>query len=98
MTSPSRERHRFGSPAGRELLERNRLASLDQLFERAPERRLRDDRCVFSVLLEDATGGRVRAFVKLNWGRRRLWPRMNDIKAGQVFQTLPVREWRGIER
>jgi hypothetical protein len=97
-TTTSNERRRFGSTAARDLLERHGLMSLDRLFELQRAIPSRHDRCVFPWMLADAAGQPVRVYIKLNWGRRRLWPRMNDLKSGQVFQTLPVREWRGIER
>ena len=36
-------------------------------------------------------------FVKFSWGRRRWWPRLSDVRTGQVFQSLAVREWEGLK-
>ncbi|GAB4134819.1 MAG: hypothetical protein Tsb009_00300 [Planctomycetaceae bacterium] len=53
---------------------------------------------MYPLTLPDETGSEKRYFVKLNWGRRRFWPRMTDIKTGQIFQSLPTREWHGLNR
>ncbi|MCH7751627.1 MAG: hypothetical protein IH898_05670 [Planctomycetes bacterium] len=44
----------------------------------------------------DITGFAV--FIKKQEGRLRLFPRLTDLKTGQVFLSLPQREWSGIER
>src|SRR5690606_37844136 len=55
------------------------------------------DRAVSRVTLHQPTGESIDAFVKLNWGRRRLIPRMTDLRRGQAFQSHAEREWEGIE-
>lgn len=49
-----------------------------------------------SLRADHPAAQRQRVFVKLNWGRRRLWPRMTDLRSGQLFQSLPEREWHGV--
>jgi hypothetical protein len=88
----------FGSEAARTLLEANQLADLDSAFavgSSAMERHV--GRGVVEATLTDADDETAQVFIKLNWGRRRLWPRMTDIKTGQVLQSLPEREWRGLQ-
>jgi len=99
-SSQDDDRAEFASDTARRLLERNGLATLDALFacRDSAEYCRRDGRCVAQAKVRDEQGTERRVFVKLHWGRRRLWPRMNDLQSGQVFQSLPVREWRGIER
>ncbi len=99
-TSPAADRAEFASDATRSLLGRNGLDTLEALFacRDSAEYCRRDGRCVAQAKIRDEHGSERRVFIKLHWGRRRLWPRMNDLQSGQVFQTLPVREWRGIER
>lgn len=89
----------FGSDSARQLLERHGLTQLDRLFELGQSARERHvGRCVYSRTVEGSDGRPVKLFIKLQEGRRRLWPRMTDIRTGQLFQTLAEREWYGIER
>lgn len=89
----------WGSDQARDLLERNGLADVAPIFSRLqPERCRHEGRAVVETVLTAADGTPVRAFAKLYFGRRRWWPRMTDIKAGQAWQSLPIREWSGIER
>src|SRR5262249_27739782 len=53
-------------------------------------------RGVWSTWLRDAGGSQGRVFIKMQWGRRRLLPRLTDLKTGQAFQCLPQREWHGL--
>lgn len=83
----------------RSLLERNGLADLDAIFHRGlamPRRR--NDRVVYPVTLADEAGQELPAFIKLNWGYRRLLPRLKDIRARQMLKSLPAREWNGLHR
>jgi hypothetical protein len=87
----------FASEHARVLLARHNLAELDAIFEQATDARLRHSgRSVWDTHLHDEDGKRIHVYVKMNWGRRRLWPRMTDLKTGQWLQSLPVREWHGI--
>ena len=87
----------FATDWARTLLTENGLADIDAVFEAGSQTELRHTgRGVWETQLADEQGESVRAFVKMHWGRRRLWPRMTDLKTGQVFQSLPEREWRGI--
>lgn len=99
-SDPSRgNRVTFGSDSARQLLERHGLTQLDRLFELGQSARARHvGRCVYSRTVEDSNGQPVKLYIKLQEGRRRLWPRMTDIRTGQLFQTLAEREWYGIER
>jgi len=89
----------FASDSARLLLSENNLADIDAIFsKRAQAAERHQGRCVQEAILADARGTPARVFIKMQWGRRRLWPRMTDLKTGQVFQSLPVREWHGIQR
>ncbi|HUG90257.1 MAG TPA: lipopolysaccharide kinase InaA family protein [Planctomycetaceae bacterium] len=89
----------WGSDAARALLEHNGLADVDRVFSRfRPDRWRHAGRAVVEAALPSPGGGERRVFVKLSFGRRRWWPRMADLKTGQFWQSLPLREWRGIER
>jgi hypothetical protein len=89
----------FSSDEVGALLERNQFGDLDAIFERGLSVvRRRGDRVAFPVTLTDAAGNATHAFIKLNWGLRRLVPRAKDIRARQMFQSLPAREWNGLER
>jgi len=89
---------RFASNASQALLERNHCGDIDSVFAKRPSSQVRHTgRAVAAIDLREADGRSERAYVKLNWGRRRVWPRMTDLKSGQVFQTLPEREWNGIK-
>lgn len=87
----------FDSPETRAQLAAAGLATLDGLHDvRGEAFNQRADRQVWTCLLPDASGIERRIYIKLNRGRRRLWPRMTDLKTGQVGQTLTTREWNGI--
>ena len=47
--------------------------------------------------LLDDTGRPFTIYVKM-CGPQRLWPRLTDIVTGQVFKSLAVREWEGLDR
>ncbi|MCH8830879.1 MAG: hypothetical protein IID45_14990 [Planctomycetes bacterium] len=95
--SQNRRRASFGSVVAERLLRENGLDSLESVFERVIDTVHRHrGRSVTECRLQEADGSEVRTFVKLNWGRRRFWPRMTDLKTGQLFQSLPVREWKGL--
>jgi Lipopolysaccharide kinase (Kdo/WaaP) family len=88
----------FQSEAIKNLLTKNRLADLDSIFSAGDTSYDRHKgRCVKSIEIEDETGQPCKLFLKLFWGRRRLWPRMTDLKSGQVFQPLAEREWNGLK-
>ena len=55
-------------------------------------------RAVWKAELRDDTDNPFTVFIKMSWGRRRLWPRLPDIVAGQVFESLALRKWRGLEQ
>jgi hypothetical protein len=87
----------YESAEARELLARNGLADLDAVFEAAAgtgSRHIR--RCVWRCQLREADGRLSTAFAKLSWGRRRLLPRMTDLRTGQALKSLPRREWEGL--
>ncbi len=89
----------FATDWARKLLTENGLADIDAVFAAGSRTQLRHTgRGVWETRLADEHGESVRVFVKMHWGRRRLWPRMTDLKTGQVFQSLPEREWRGIRQ
>lgn len=99
VTPPQDDRTLFAAESVRRLLEHNGLAEIDAVFARGETVRCRHPgRAVYETTLAGDDGGPARVFVKLNWGRRRILPRMTDLKTGQVFQSLPVREWRGLGR
>jgi hypothetical protein len=89
----------FDSPTAESILRRHSLHSLDSIFRAAHEARPHHvGRAVWKTELEDETGRSFTVYVKMSWGRRRWWPRLTDILAGQVFKSLAVREWQGLER
>ncbi|MCA9114736.1 MAG: hypothetical protein KDA79_06585 [Planctomycetaceae bacterium] len=92
------QKSEFDSPETRAQLAAAGLDSLDGLHDvRGEAFNQRADRVVWTCLLpETASGTERRIYIKLNRGRRRLWPRMTDLKTGQVGQTLTTREWNGI--
>ena len=55
-------------------------------------------RAVWKAELRDDTDSPFTVFIKMSWGRRRWWPRLTDILTGQVFESLALREWRGLEQ
>ena len=88
----------FASEPIRDLLIRNNLAELDAIYEQATDAHLRHTgRSVWNTHLQDDDGERIHVYIKMNWGRRRLWPRMTDLRNGQWLQSHPVREWHGID-
>ncbi len=87
----------FADDACRQLLEANGLDNLDALFAQAQRLQLRH--AGRGVVCRTLTAGVVEpttVFIKLNWGRRRLWPRLTDLRNGQHQKTLPEREWDGL--
>ena len=89
----------FASDDARLLLVRNGLGDLDAVFSAGATAGCRHTgRTVWSRELVDSAARSVRVFVKMNWGRLRLWPRMTDLKTGQWLQSLPAREWDGLGR
>jgi hypothetical protein len=87
----------FKSPTTEATLRQNRLGTLDAIFEcRAAAHVRHVGRAVWKTDLVGEDGQPFTAFVKLSWGRRRWWPRLSDIRTGQVLQSLAVREWEGL--
>ncbi len=88
----------YESPEAREIMHRSGLTNLDRLFSltRYSVHGHRG-RAVIPMALPGAVKA-VPSFIKLNWGRRRVWPRMTDLKSGQFLKSFPHREWLGIER
>lgn len=88
----------FANDGARDLLARNNLDNLDAVYEQGDGAHLRHSgRAVWDTHLTDSNGGQYHVYLKMNWGRRRLWPRMTDLKTGQWLQSMPVREWHGID-
>jgi len=89
----------YASDAARKMLCRNGLADIDAVFSKGASAPCRHEgRSVWKVRLTSEHDEPVSVFVKMHWGRRRFWPRMADLKTGQVFQSQPVREWHGLHR
>jgi len=89
----------FDSPTAAGILRRHGLESLDAIFRAGQEAQPRHvGRAVWSTELQDDTGQPFTVFVKMSWGRRRWWPRLTDIFTGQVFKSLAVREWQGLDQ
>lgn len=87
----------FDSPTAEGILRRQGLESLDAIFRAGQGARTNHiGRAVWRTELRDDAGQPFNAFVKMSWGRRRWWPRLTDIRAGQVFKSLAVREWEGL--
>ncbi|HEV8002982.1 MAG TPA: lipopolysaccharide kinase InaA family protein [Planctomycetaceae bacterium] len=87
----------FESPTTEATLRQNGLGTLDAIFERRDAAHVRHvGRAVWKTDLVGEDGQSFTAFVKLSWGRRRWWPRLSDIRTGQVLQSLAVREWEGL--
>jgi hypothetical protein len=87
----------FESSWAERVLRRHDLADLDSIFRAASGARRRHvGRSVWTTQLFDDDRRPFDAFFKLSWGRRRLWPRLTDLRAGQVFQSLARREWNGL--
>ncbi|MCA9071957.1 MAG: hypothetical protein KDA84_23680 [Planctomycetaceae bacterium] len=89
----------FASATARSLIESNGFNDADRIFELIKTSiHSHKGRAVSPVSLIDESGQQVDAFVKMHWGRRRLIPRMAEIKTGQIFQNFPTMEWKGIQR
>jgi Lipopolysaccharide kinase (Kdo/WaaP) family len=88
----------FESPTTEATLRQNGLGTLDAIFERRAAAHVRHvGRAVWKTDLVGEDDQSFTAFVKLSWGRRRWWPRLSDIRTGQVLQSLAVREWEGLK-
>ena len=88
----------FASDDARTFCYRNGLFDGDDMFSLgSPVYRQHRGRCVNAATLEDEDEQPLRIFIKKQEGRLRLIPRLTDLKAGQVFHSLPQREWGGIE-
>jgi hypothetical protein len=87
----------FGSPQAESELRSGGLGTLDAVFQRRAAAHVRHvGRAVWRTELK-RDGKSFTVFIKLSWGRRRWWPRLPDIRAGQVFKSLAVREWEGLD-
>jgi Lipopolysaccharide kinase (Kdo/WaaP) family len=87
----------FQSPAAESVLRQNCLATLDAIFVRRAAAQVRHvGRAVSKANLCGLDGNALTVFIKLSWGRRRWWPRMSDIRTGQVLKSMAVREWEGL--
>lgn len=86
----------YASREIRETLLRNGIGTLEDLFQKGGGAEARHTgRSVYARPLDDGADSASRAFIKLCSGQRR-WPRMSDLKTGQAFQSLPMREWNGL--
>lgn len=82
-----------------EALRRAGLDSVDRVFDASQSVHLRHTgRGVWSTQIDGLPGDCRRVYIKMNWGRMRLWPRSTDLKTGQWLQSLPEREWRGLHK
>jgi hypothetical protein len=89
----------FDSPTAEGILRRHGLDSLNAIFRAAANATPHHvGRAVWKTELQDDTGRPFNVFVKMSWGRRRWWPRLTDIFAGQALTSLAVREWQGLDR
>lgn len=89
----------FASEPAQSLLEFNGLSESRAIFRQgAMVRQRHRRRTVWETTLSRGDAEPMRVFVKMEWGRPRFRPRMSDLKTGQVFQSLPVREWHGLHR
>jgi hypothetical protein len=96
---PWRQLTHFDSPTAEGILRRHGLHNLDSVFRAGSGAQLRHvGRAVWRTELQDDTGGTFSAYVKMSWGRRRWWPRLTDIVAGQVFESFAIREWQGLDQ
>jgi lipopolysaccharide kinase (Kdo/WaaP) family protein len=94
---PARPLIVFESPATESVLCQNGLGTLDAIFERRAAAQVRHvGRAVWKTELHGPDGKAFTAYVKLSWGRRRWWPRISDIRTGQVLKSLAIREWEGL--
>ncbi len=95
---PLRPQIVFTSPAAEAALRTHGLGTLDAIFrDRATAQVRHVGRAVLKTELPGLGGPTETVYVKLSWGRRRWWPRMSDIRTGQVLKSLAVREWEGLE-
>lgn len=79
------------------VLDRSGLSDVESLFLIADGARCRHQgRAVAQIQLAEEHSSTTTAYVKLQWGRRRLWPRIRDLKSGQYLKNQPTREWQGI--
>lgn len=89
----------FDSPTAENILRRHELASLDAIFQAARgAHQHHASRAIWRTELRDDTDRTFAIYIKMSWGRRRWWPRMTDILTGQVFKSLAIREWQGLDR
>ncbi len=96
---PLRHRAEFDSPTAEGILHRHGLANIDAIFRAGEGAQLRHvGRAVWQAELRDDTDNPFTVFIKMSWGRRRWWPRLTDILTGQVFESLALREWHGLEQ
>ena len=96
---PVRLRAEFDSPTAEGILRRHGLANLDAIFRAGQGAHLRHvGRAVWKAELRDDTDSPFTVFIKMSWGRRRWWPRLTDIRTGQVFESLAQREWQGLQQ
>jgi hypothetical protein len=94
---PIRPQIVFASPATEAVLRANGLGSLDGVFGWRHAAHVRHKgRAVWRTEAKDPGGETLTVYVKLSWGRRRWWPRLADIRTGQVFKSLAMREWEGL--
>jgi hypothetical protein len=94
---PFRPQMIFESPSIVTVLRENGLDTLDAIFGRQRGAHVRHvGRAVWQTELRGTRGETFATYFKLSWGRRRWWPRMSDIRTGQVLQSLAVREWEGL--
>jgi hypothetical protein len=96
---PLHHRAEFDSPTAEGILRRHGLANIDAIFRAGQGAHLRHvGRAVWKAELRDDTDSPFTVFIKMSWGRRRWWPRLTDILTGQVFESLALREWHGLEQ
>lgn len=86
----------FSTPDACNLLTSNGLGTLGAVFERAMSGARHAGRAVAETNVTDASGQDHRLFIKLQWSRPRLLPRLSDVLAGEFDQSLPMREWNGL--
>lgn len=100
VSQPNQNHFVLPNEESRKLLVHNQLLDEKSLFSwGTPIYQQHEGRCVSLGMLSDPEDSHPRqAFLKTHLGRLRLWPRLNDLRAGQIFQTLPEREWDGIRR
>lgn len=89
----------FDSPTIKAALRRSGLASLNTIFRAGTGSHVRHvGRSVWKTELRDEDDQPFSVFIKLSWGRRRWWPRLTDVRSGQVFDSLAMREWKGLKQ